>query len=340
MQPVYSWNPDIVAWQNGIDQFPEANFLQSYQWGEFHQELGKKILRLQVIQGQSVRAQVTGIIESARRGTYLAIAGGPLVDWTDTALVLELFAALKQKAQEYGCSFIRFRPQVTAEVVSQTVLDNLRAVKAPMHLTADLTLQLDITQPDDELLKAMRKNTRAAVRKATALGITTTVSEDPAEIDAFYEEEKKVAQRHGFVPFSLAFLKTQFRLFAQDGSAALVHAHSEDGSLLASAFVLFYNQEAVYHYGVSTEKNASLPGSYACQWRAIAEARARGCTRYNFWGIAPKEQTQHRFAGVSLFKRGFGGTEVEYLEAQDIPLSVWYWVTYVFEYSRKKYRRL
>ena len=225
MQPVYSWNPDIVAWQNGIDQFPEANFLQSYQWGEFHQELGKKILRLQVIQGQSVRAQVTGIIESARRGTYLAIAGGPLVDWTDTALVLELFAALKQKAQEYGCSFIRFRPQVTAEVVSQTVLDNLRAVKAPMHLTADLTLQLDITQPDDELLKAMRKNTRAAVRKATALGITTTVSEDPAEIDAFYEEEKKVAQRHGFVPFSLEFLKTQFRLFAQDGSAALVHRH-------------------------------------------------------------------------------------------------------------------
>ncbi len=155
----------------------------------------------------------------------------------------------------------------------------------------------------------------------------------------FYQLQAEVAKRHAFVPFSEQFLTEQFAVFAQAGAAALVHAH-KDGQLLASAFIIFYNHEAVYHYGVSTELNSTFPGSYAAQWAAIKEAKARGCTRYNFWGIAPADQPQHRFAGVSLFKRGFGGYEVPYLPAHDIVLTPKYWLTYGFEWLRKKTRKL
>jgi lipid II:glycine glycyltransferase (peptidoglycan interpeptide bridge formation enzyme) len=137
----------------------------------------------------------------------------------------------------------------------------------------------------------------------------------------------------------LQFLYEQFSVFAADDQAALIHSYLND-QLLATAYVLFYNREAVYHYGISTPANERLPGSYAAQWTAILEAKRRDCTAYNFWGVAPKDETNHRFAGVSTFKRGFGGEEVAYLPAHDLPTSPIYQLTHLFETLRKKARHL
>ena len=332
--------PSKAEWEQGILAFTEANFLQSYNWGVFHERLGKKVIRCVCTDGSKVIGMASGVVEDARRGRYLAVAGGPLIDWHNKNSVEAVFRELRKKALEENCVFIRFRPQVTATRVSAKVLRKLSALEAPMHLTADLTLQLDLTLSDETLLSDMRKNTRSAIRKAERVGITTQLVEDVESIRQFYDEEKKVAERQGFVPFSYDFLRNQFEVFLADKQVCLVRSFSKEGALLASAFVIFYNNEAVYHYGISTDANQKLPGSYACQWRAIAEAKRRKCTRYNFWGVAPKEATKHRFAGVSLFKRGFGGFEVPYLEAHDIPLSWRYWVTFLFEFFRKKYRHL
>lgn len=336
----FNWDPAKHEWESAIQLLSDANFLQSYTWGSFHERMGNRVVRLLVQSDDEIVALVSAVIEEAKRGTYMAIAGGPLLDWKNSSLVESVFAEVVSKATALNCVNIRFRPQATAEVVSSQILRSLHARPAPMHVTADLTLQLDLHKSDEELLAEMRKNTRAAIKKADRIGITTRTSTDPQEIHAFYEEERKVAERQGFIPFSEEFLETQFLAFLEDDAVALVHAYDEQSQLLASAFIIFYNGEAVYHYGVSTEQNAKLPGSYACQWRAIHEAKSRGCTRYNFWGIAPKEEAEHRFAGVSLFKRGFGGFEVAYLPAQDIPLTARYWITYVFETIRKRYRRL
>jgi lipid II:glycine glycyltransferase (peptidoglycan interpeptide bridge formation enzyme) len=120
---------------------------------------------------------------------------------------------------------------------------------------------------------------------------------------------------------------------------AFINSYQDD-KLLASAFVIFYNHEAVYHYGVSTPDNDDWPGSYATQWAAIQEGKKRDCHVYNFWGIAPEDQPDHRFAGVSLFKRGFGGQEVPYLPAHDLGVTPFYWLTRGFELIRKKVRGL
>lgn len=336
----YIWKPTREEWQKARKTFLEANFLQSYEWGVFNESMGKKVLRLLVTSNGKVVALVSMVVEEAKRGTYLAIAGGPLLDWKNDSLVMAVMTEIRQKAIDAGCTFIRFRPQVVFQDVHTDVLKKLGAIQSPMHLTADLTLQLDLVKTEEQLLKEMRKNTRSAIKKADRVGIKTVVSTDISEITRFYEEEEKLAKKHGFIPFSRTFLENQFKAFLTKEAVALVHSYSADSKLLASAFVIFDTEEAVYHYGVSTEENSKLPGSYACQWRAILEAKARGCSRYNFWGIAPKEEKNHRFSGVSLFKRGFGGFEVPYLPAHDIPLSWRYWGTYFFEYLRKKYRRL
>jgi len=83
----------------------------------------------------------------------------------------------------------------------------------------------------------------------------------------------------------------------------------------------------------------SIP--YLLQWEAIKEAKHRGCKIYDFWGFTdPKLYPQHPWAGPTLFKMGFGGQSYEYLKTQDLPLSIKYWLIFIFEQIRKLKRHL
>jgi lipid II:glycine glycyltransferase (peptidoglycan interpeptide bridge formation enzyme) len=61
----------------------------------------------------------------------------------------------------------------------------------------------------------------------------------------------------------------------------------------------------------------------------------RGDHVYNFWGIAPEGVKSHPFAGVTLFKTGFGGSLLPLMHCIDLPLSPLYKATRAFEYLRK-----
>lgn len=326
-------------WEKNIKLFNEANFLQSWNWGVFEDSLGKKVTRLLIESENKTVGMVQLIREPAKRGIYLSIAGGPLIDWKNTQLIEATFNEIKSIAKEQSAIFVRFRPQEIDSSDLRNAVAKNGAVASQMHLTADLTLQLDLTKTEEEILQQMRKNTRYSIRKSEKDGIEIRFSKDPSEIKEFCDHQNELAKRHGFVPFSYDFIYKQFLAFVEDDQVLLVHSY-KDGNLLASAFIIFYNGEAVYHYGISTSQNLKYPGSYACQWAAIKEAKNRGINKYNFWGIAPENEPEHRFAGVSIFKRGFGGEEIQYLPSHDIPLSIKYNLTSSFEFLRKKIRKL
>lgn len=150
----------------------------------------------------------------------------------------------------------------------------------------------------------------------------------------------ETARRQNFVPFSEKFLLNQFEIFSKTDNVLLLSAF-KGKDLLAQAFIIFYGKEADYHYGASTSLGRKFPGAYIIQWEAIKEAKKRGIERYNFWGVSPENETQHRFYGVSLFKRGFGGQDVEYLHAQDLIVNnLRYSVNWTIENIRRKIRKL
>jgi len=329
-------------WENELKNWSEANFLQSYNWGQFHESLGKDVYYLHIFNSEQVIGAAVVIVEKAKRGNYLTIAGGPLFSWDEKDInqnFLFLLNYLKKIAHSKKAKFIRLRLQEKSNDKLKKIMKEAGLIVSPMHLTADLTLQLDLTKDDQTLLKEMRKNTRHEIKKANKLGIKIVVSKDSKEIKNFYKLQLKVAERQHFIPFSYEFLQNQFDIFVKDNQAVLIHSYY-DNKLLSSAFIIFYGNEAVYHYGVSTKDNFKLPGSYACQWAAIEEAKKRGMKRYNFWGVNPGDEKDHRFAGVGLFKRGFGGQEIEYLRAYDYPFSFSYYTVYLFEFLRKKFRGL
>ncbi|HSX53614.1 MAG TPA: peptidoglycan bridge formation glycyltransferase FemA/FemB family protein [Patescibacteria group bacterium] len=327
-------------WEGFLAQRPEANFLHSWYWGVFHQRLGHTVERHGFYDGNMLVGVVQAVVEPARRGRHLVVAGGPIIDWQNSQLITSWVETIRRVAHANNCLFVRVRPQLLDNPQNSQLFKKLGFHKSPMHVTADLTSQLDLTKPDDELRKMMRKGTRYELNRAQKLDIKVEASKDDSYIEEFCQLQMETAKRQNFVPFSKKFLTEQFKTFAEVDKV-LLYRSTHQGKLLAMAFVIFYGKEAAYHYGASTELAREFPGAYAIQWQAISEARRRGCTRYNFWGVTEHGQTKHRFHGVSIFKRGFGGEDVAYLPARDLIISpIKYPATFVFETARRKLRHL
>jgi lipid II:glycine glycyltransferase (peptidoglycan interpeptide bridge formation enzyme) len=331
---------DKKVWEDFMDKHPEANFLHSWYWGNFHERMNHTVIRKGFFANGQLVGIVQAIVEPAKRGRHLVVPGGPILDWDNTDLVKAWVANIKIIASENKCLFVRVRPQLLDEEDNRRLFKQLGFHRSPMHVTADLTSQIDLTKSDEELKKAMRKGTRYELNQAEKLGIVVEETTDTSFIDKFCELQFETAKRQNFVPFSRKFLTEQFAAF-QEPNKVVMYRSLYKGKLLAMAFIIFYGSEAAYHYGASTDLARQYPGAYAIQAQAMKEARKRGCTRYNMWGVAEHGQTQHRFYGVSVFKRGFGGEDVAYLPAHDLIVNpLFYPLTYSFETARRKLRKL
>lgn len=334
MQPV----TDKAAWEAFLATRSEASFLQSWYWGVFQENIGKAIARVGLYADEQLVGVMLSVQEDAKRGRYLTVPGGPIIDWHDHSLVEQFMTEITRQAKEQRCSFVRVRPQLEEDAFSRELFTHLGFVQSPMHLGAEVTHQLDISATEEELLMHMRKSTRYEIKKATTDTIKITASTDPKDIQVFYDTQLETAQRQNFTPFSYAFLHAQFAVFASAGNAILYTAYHKD-VLLAHAFIIFYGEEGVYHYAASTEAGRKYPGAYALQWEAIKEAKRRGLKRYNFWGVA--DDPNHRYYSLSIFKRGFGGYDFTYLHAHDLIINpLRYSINFAIENVRKRVRKL
>lgn len=327
-------------WEKFVLSYREANFLHSFNWSLFHENLGKKVHRIGFLKNKKLVGIMLGIVEKAKRATYLTIPGGPLINWEDKGQVDLFRKTVEDIAKKEGCSFVRVRTQILENEKNNKIFTDLGFKIAPMHLHAELTRQLDLTKSEDQLMSEMRKTTRYEVRQALKLEIKITISKSLDDIEEFYNLQKETAQRQKFVEFDKNYLQEQFEVFVRDNQVLLYTAYL--GKLkLAQAFIIFYGEEADYHYGASTLDGRKYPGAYIIQWEAIKEAKKKGIKRYNLWGVAPEGDMHHRFWGVSVFKRGFGGQDIAYLRARDLIINpISYKINQAIELARKKLRRL
>lgn len=330
---------DKKTWEKFVlSQHPNV-FLQSWNWGEVHRLLGKKVFRFGLFEKEKLMGVAQVIKEEANRGNYFAVPGGPiLVEWKSKLLNF-LFHELRKVGKKEGIVFIRVRPNIENTPENRQLFKKLGFLLAPMHLHAETTLQIDLGKSEDEILANMRKTTRYSIRRAEREGVKTEISKNPADIDFLYRLQMETYERHKFIPFSKEFFEKHFRAFLEDNQIAIIKAVCQKKVLAIGMFV-FYGDTAIYHYSGSSSKYPKIPASYAMLWRAIREAKRRGCQIFDLWGIAPTDNPHHRFAGVTLFKKGFGGQRVDYLRAKDLPLSWFYWLTFTFETIRRLKRRL
>ena len=331
-----------TEWDEFVTAHQDANFLQSWDFYEFYFSRGFDIVRRGIYDENNQLVGVyAGEVEPAKRGRHLAVAGGPIFDWTNQEVKNLIFSDMRQQAKKLKCTFVRVRPQLQNTPENAKIFQQLGFRKAPMYLSVEFAGVLNLENSEEEILKNMRQRLRRALRKAEKNQIIIEKTSEPKAIHDFYQIELQTAKRHDFYAFSEDFLTKQFAAFAKNDEAVLYIAKLGD-EILAENFMIFYGNEASYHYGVSSELGTKYSGAPLLHMEAMRDARKRGIKRYNFWGIVDENDTKHRFYGVSVFKRGFGVEELKYLEARDLVLDKisYYTKTLPIEALRRKVRHV
>ena len=314
----------------------KTNFLQSPVWQKTNELIGHKVL----VEKLDDQHETYMIIKSAKRGRYLEIPGGPVLNWDKPEELAPAILKMQSIAKKHRCAFVRIRPQILDTPKNRELLRSLGGKLAPMHLAAEHTVILDLTQSEEQLLAKMRRQTRYEVRRAMKLGITVEASDSEDYFKDFHLAQKATAARQHFVPPDMRTLLAEHEAFKSN--AKIYVARTKDGSFpIAYGLILIDGEEASYYEAASTDLNRKLPGAYALQWQVIKDLKKAGIKRYNLWGIAPSNQPQHRYAGVTTFKTGFGGEIVAYIPAHDFVVSkLKYAPDYLIETIRKKRRHL
>lgn len=323
-------------WEEFLLNCREKTFLDSWNWGVFQDKQEDKIWRWGIFENNKIIAVALIIKIRAKRGTFLFLPHAPVGDLKCLNILTE---NLKKLAKKEGASFIRIAP------ICQNTEENKKAFKdlgfkdAPIHIHPELTWELDIKPSEEEILSKMRKTTRYLIKKAQKdKDIQIIQSVNLNDLNIFCDLLKRTADRHSFTPFSLNYLTEQFSSFGPDNQI-VIWLGKYKGEVISSAITVYWQKIGFYHHGASIEHNSNqTPVTYLQQWEMIREAKKRGCETYNFWGISKREN--HPWAGLSQFKMGFGGYEKEYVKTQDLPISIFYYLTSAFENLRRIKRRV
>jgi len=324
-------------WENFLLTQKEKTFLNSWNWGEFQKKIEDKIWRFGVYDKDILIAVALVVRIKAKRGTFLFLPHSPVGNLNALKPLLD---KLKELGKEEKASFIRIAPVWERIEENNKIFSNLGFLQAPIHMHPENSWELDISKTEDQVLNQMRKTTRYLIKKAEKNKDIEIVK--GTDLEQFSRLLAKTAIRHRFVPFSLKYLKNQFSCFSSDNQITM-YLGKYKGEVISGAVIVFWQNIGFYHHGASVPKHNSneVPVSYLMQWQAIKEAKNRGCTRYNFWGIAEAEDDKkHPWHGLTVFKKGFGGQRKNYVKTQDLPLSKLYYITRTFESLRKLKRGL
>ncbi|HTW96805.1 MAG TPA: peptidoglycan bridge formation glycyltransferase FemA/FemB family protein, partial [Candidatus Methylomirabilis sp.] len=130
------------------------------------------------------------------------------------------------------------------------------------------------------------------------------------ELEKFWNLMQKTSGRDGFTPHNKNYY-AQLLHIAPD-KFKLFFAVLEDKTIAAGIFSFFGNM-ATYLFGASDDEYREVMAPHLLQWEIIKRAKAGGYKYYDFFGIDEK-----KWPGVTRFKRGFAGQEINYTGTFDV----------------------
>ncbi|MEI6144195.1 MAG: peptidoglycan bridge formation glycyltransferase FemA/FemB family protein [Candidatus Berkelbacteria bacterium] len=326
---------DKKIWESFISGANYHSFLQSWNWGECQLAQGDKIFRIGIFCQDELVAIIQLIKIIAKRGTYLLCPHGPVFKNQDDLKNAfgQIDQYITQLAKSEKCDFIRICPTVKNNQENLEIFKKFGFRKSPIHTHPEISWILDIFKTNDQLLAEMRKTTRYMIKRSQKEGARVEISANPDDLEKFWRIYSDTAKRQKFTTAPKNILKSEFDLFLKDNQIRFFFGQLND-EVIVAAMIVFYGDSAYYHNSGSLKKHEKIGISHLVQWEAIQEAKNRGLKFYNFWGISPEDKPSHPWAGLSMFKKGFGGGAEYYLPSQDKPITKKYFLNFAIEKLR------
>lgn len=285
----------------------DGHVLQSSAWLRVQRALGHAVLWSQGDGWQWGGALRTGVFPR-----YLYLPYGPS---SAGATRQALEDAVRGAAAE-GVDFLRVEP------TGRDARDALRALDAlaTKAVQPRCTWVLDLSASEAELRRGLESGHRSRINGAERRGITIRCTTDPREVAIFLELQRAAAERNAFTGQSDAYHRTVAGVLMPLGVARLYIAEA-GGAPVAASIALDFGATRYYAHSASDPtRGRQLGAGPPLLWRMILDARERGATSFDFWGVLCDDQKDHPWSGFSSFKRAFGGRLVERAGTWEIPL--------------------
>lgn len=308
---------------------PIGAFMQTWEWGNFQENLGRKIGRYFLTDKNELAAAFTLVQHKLPFGlSYAYIPRGPIISshiQKEEGRLLEILKSTRKWALESRPDFVFMRLEPPLSFLTSKL--NRHDFSIPSYYVQpryNHAIFLDRTE--EEILKSFHPSTRSNIRRAEKRGVTINLKSSLTEVDhqQFMSMAKETIRRNSgknAYP-NLSY----FRAMAQ-AIPLVTETHNPEnlslgvfygyqhGQPAAIHFVLFFGETATYLYGASYSDHLNSKVTTYLHWSAMREARRRNCLYYDLGGIDDK-----RWPTLTNFKRQFRGKEFNYLGNIDIPL--------------------
>ena len=324
------------------------NIFQTGEWAKFKSETGYE--KYYEIDGVFVLQKKLPLGRTMLYSPMLSeaqVEGGKLK-------MESLVEKIKNIAKENKTIFYRAEFDIPSSYNLNPTTYNL--VKSFEEMQPEHTLILDITKSDEDILTQMKPKGRYNIKVAEKHGITIKKTRDVTDFYRLYEQTAKrqrITYRgreyfqklldnlepKGYCELFITTLNNDAELTQKTSNCHPDSPAGEEGSqhfnnltmseevkptsdsdniVLAAAIISFYKHRATYLFGASSDEMRGAMAPYGLHWQIISEAKRRGCTEYDFFGIAPDDNPKHPWAGVTSFKKKFGGEEVHLMGSWDL----------------------
>lgn len=298
----------------------DINFLQSDFWFNILAQKGEKVfifpkdLRIKAIE----KALPMGY-------KYLYFPRGPILGSSPTEktscldYIIDELVNKKSAANE-KIGFIRIEPNNEDFLLIQerAKKENLKLQKT-INLQPQKTLLLDLTKDISVLEKELSQKTRYNIRLAEKKGVRI-VKGDVSNFNDFWRLMKITGERD---KFGIHDEKHYQNMIAGGAENIQLWLAQYEDKVIAAGIFCFYHGQATYMHGASDNSFRNLMAPHLLQWTLIKEAKEQGCDTYDFYGI-----DEDKWPGVTRFKKGFGGEELELPGTYDLVFNSLYYSVY------------
>jgi len=284
----------------------QTNLLQSKAWEEFEKSQGFKTFWID---------DALLIKNNLPKGKcYLFCPRGP------KETTKEFLGKTIELAKKENAIFIRIEPISNIQYPISSLIKTI-------NLNPANTLILDLTKSEGALLSEMKQKTRYNINLAKKKGVEIEVTTDPEKAKIFFDIMKQTSKRDKFGVHSLKHYEKMLEVLGPKKIIQLYLA-KYDGKYIAANIVSFFGNTVSYLHGASANEYRNVMAPYLLQWQAIKDAKKGDYRYYDFWGIAPDDSPKHPWAGVTRFKKGFGGEQVDLPGTYDVVISKKWYATY------------
>ena len=296
----------------------QGSFLQSFEWSEFQESLGREIWRIEI--GEKLKTLV--IKRDLPLGKNYLYCPRPVWDLDLWEPFLKEVQGIAKKEKSI---FLKIEPSKSFKFQ----VSSFKFIKSQKQIQPAKTLILDISKPEEELLSQMRQKTRYNIKLAHKQGIEIGIISLPRqeEIESFWQILSQTAKRDKFHLHPKIYYQKMLGILGEAGLVKLFIAEYKN-QIIAANIVCFFNETAIYFHGASDYNFRHLMAPYLLQWQAILEAKKLGFKFYDFWGFDEK-----KWPGVTRFKKGFDGKEVIHPGAFDLIFQPCWYRVYIWSSS-------